>query len=81
MRGISWIAEDVLSSQEGLCSMELVNTITYCPGIATKLRAGRTVQGSNHGTERHFSPLHNVQKGSGAHLAFYSISNEVHSRG
>jgi hypothetical protein len=24
MRGISWVAEDILASQEGLCSMELV---------------------------------------------------------
>jgi hypothetical protein len=25
MRGISWVAEDILASQEGLCSMELVS--------------------------------------------------------
>jgi hypothetical protein len=25
MRGISWVAEDLLASQEGLCSIELVN--------------------------------------------------------
>jgi hypothetical protein len=25
MRGISWVAQDVLASQEGLCSMELVS--------------------------------------------------------
>jgi hypothetical protein len=24
MQGISWLAEDLLASQEGLCSMELV---------------------------------------------------------
>jgi len=27
--GISWLAEDLLASQEGLCSMELVTSCTY----------------------------------------------------
>jgi hypothetical protein len=27
MRGISWVAEDILASQEGLCSMELVSML------------------------------------------------------
>jgi hypothetical protein len=27
MRGISWVAEDILASQEGLCSMELVSLV------------------------------------------------------
>ena len=29
MRGISWLSEGLLASQEGLCSMELVKTILY----------------------------------------------------
>jgi hypothetical protein len=29
MRGISWVAEDLLASQEGLCSMELVSSLRY----------------------------------------------------
>jgi hypothetical protein len=28
LRGISWLAEDLLTSQEGLCSMELVQVFT-----------------------------------------------------
>jgi hypothetical protein len=31
MRGISWVAEDILASQEGLCSMELVSFGTSAP--------------------------------------------------
>ena len=29
MRGISWLSEGLLASQEGLCSMELVKTNLY----------------------------------------------------
>jgi hypothetical protein len=32
MRGISWVAYDILASQEGLCSMELVSSGYWSPG-------------------------------------------------
>jgi hypothetical protein len=31
MRGISWVAQDVLASQEGLCSMEWVSKYVFIP--------------------------------------------------
>ena len=29
MRGVSWIAEDLLQSQKGLCSMKLVKVVAF----------------------------------------------------
>ena len=36
MRGISWLADDLLASPEGLCSMELVSQIVKCITAAFK---------------------------------------------
>jgi hypothetical protein len=40
MREISWVAEDILASQEGLCSMELVYTFL----ISVKTRSLQRLQ-------------------------------------